>query len=652
MRQLLSPHRLWQVLVDAGIVAFSWWAAFELRFDNGLSSHAGYQHLFNRTILLVVGIKLIVFIAFGFYNRWWRYVSIRDMWATVRGVIVACIVADLTVYLAAPVHGFRLPRSIALTDLILTLMFVAGSRLLARTVMERPGLTMVARGKEVIVVGAGDAGRLIVQEMQRSRMIDYTPIGFVDDDPRKRQTRIMGVRVLGAIDELPRILREHRPDEVLIAMPTVSGDVRRRIFEAAQELRIGVKTLPGLYELISGDLNLAGQIRSVQVEDVLGREQVEVDFHEVAAYLEGHTVLVTGAGGSIGSELCRQIARVRPSRLILVDNAEGPLFEIERELVSERDFTAALPKLIDVKDRKAMRREVFEKYQPTVVFHAAAYKHVAMLETHPLESVRNNVVGTRILCELSAEFGVERFVFISTDKAVNPKTVMGQSKALCEWIVESFGHRRDVATRFVAVRFGNVLNSSGSVIPIFRKQIERGGPVTVTHPEMTRYFMTIPEAVSLVVQAGAIGGRGQVFVLDMGEAVRIVDLAKNMIRLSGKEARLPDDPTSGPRDIRIAFTGSRPGEKIHEELWSDDDSVGETAHPKIMRLSRPPVDPDWLAEHLGELERLADEGDTLEVVGKLRQVVDKPQRLQPPSLSDTGSYVLDLEHGLTPDTNP
>jgi FlaA1/EpsC-like NDP-sugar epimerase len=654
MRRLLSPHRLWQVLVDAGIVALSWWLAFELRFENVWPLPLKYSQLLQRTILLVVVIKLVVFIAFGFYNRWWRYTSIRDMWAIARGVVVACLVADLTVYLVSPVHGFRLPRTIAFTDLILTLMFIAGSRLLARTVMERPG-PMVARGKEVVVVGAGDAGRLIVQEMQRSRMIDYTPIGFVDDDPRKQHTRIMGVRVLGTIDELPRVLREHRPDEVLIAMPSVSGDVRRRIFEAAQELRIVVKTLPGLYELIAGDLNLAGQIRPVQVEDVLGREPVDVDFHEVAAYLEGHTVLVTGAGGSIGSELCRQIARVRPSRLILVDNSEGPLFEIERELVAERDFTAALPKLIDVKDRKAMRREVFEKYQPTVVFHAAAYKHVAMLETHPLESVRNNVVGTRILVELSAEFGVERFVFISTDKAVNPKTVMGQSKALCEWIVESFGHRRDVATRFVAVRFGNVLNSSGSVIPIFRKQIERGGPVTVTHPEMTRYFMTIPEAVSLVVQAGAIGGRGQVFVLDMGEPVRIVDLARNMIRLSGKEARLPDDPMSGPRDIRIAFVGSRPGEKIHEELWSDDDAVGETAHPKIMRLSRPPVDPEWLAEQVAELERLADEGDTLEVVGKLRKVVHEPRRVELPKLSDTGSYVLELdpktEPGVVPDTN-
>ncbi len=647
--RLLSPHRLWQVLVDAAIVAASWWLAFQLRFDHGLPPK--YSQLLNRTILLVLAIKLVVFIAFGFYNRWWRYVSIRDMWAAARGVAAASLVADLTVYLVSPVHGFRLPRSIAATDLLITLALVAGSRLLARTVIERPGLTMVARGKEVVVVGAGDAGRLIVQEMQRSRMLNYTPIGFVDDDPRKWHTRIMGVRVLGTIDELPRVLREHRPDEVLIAMPSVSGEVRRRIVETAQQLRIVVKTLPGLYELIAGDIGLAGQIRPVQVEDVLGREQVEVDFHEVAAYLEGHTVLVTGAGGSIGSELCRQIARVRPSRLILVDNAEGPLFEIERELATERDFTAALPKLLDVKDRKALRREVFEKYQPTVVFHAAAYKHVAMLETHPLESVRNNVVGTRVLVELAAEFGVERFVFISTDKAVNPKTVMGQSKALCEWIVESFGRRRDVSTRFVAVRFGNVLNSSGSVVPIFRKQIERGGPVTVTHPEMTRYFMTIPEAVSLVVQAGAIGGRGQVLVLDMGEPVRIVDLAQNMIRLSGKEPRLPEDPATSSRDVRIAFVGSRPGEKIHEELWTEGEAVGETTHPKILRLSRPPVDPEWLEEQLTELERLAGEGDTLEVVGKLRNIVREPQRIELPNLSDTGSYQLEVEPRVTGDTN-
>jgi len=620
----IGRNRLLQLLADAAIVAVSWVLAFEIRFDHGLPVY--YDTLLRRTILIVVAIKLAVFIMFGFHRRWWRYVSVRDMWSAARGVVVASLVADVTVYFVSPVHGLRLPRSIAAMDLLITLALVAGARLLTRTVMERPHFGVVARGKEVIVVGAGDAGRLVVQEMQRSRLISYTPIGFVDDDPRKRNTRILGVRVLGTMEDLPRIVREYTPDEVLIAIPSASGEIRRLVVEAAQASNVPVKTLPGLYELISGDVNLAGQFRPVQVEDVLGREQVEVDFAQVASYLQGQTVLVTGAGGSIGSELCRQIARVGAARLILVDNAETALFDIERELVDERAFTPAVPKLIDVKDRRALRREVFEKYRPTVVFHAAAYKHVPLMETHPLESVRNNVLATRTVAELSAEFEVERFVLISTDKAVNPKTVMGQSKALCEWIVESLGQRRDVTTRFVAVRFGNVLNSSGSVIPTFRRQIEKGGPVTVTHPDMTRFFMTIPEAVSLVVQAGAIGGRGQVFVLDMGEPVRIVDLAANMIRLSGHEPRLPGEVDAGPRDVRIQFIGSRPGEKIHEQLWSDDEAVGETGHPKIKRLSRAPVDAAWLAEQIGELERLTDEGDTLEVVGKLSAIVRAPRR--------------------------
>jgi len=627
----LGRSRFLQVLADAGIVALSWFLAFELRFDHGLPVY--YNTLLHRTILLVVVIKSAVFLLFGFHRRWWRYVSVRDMWSAARGVIVASLVADVTVYFASPVHNVRLPRSIAVMDLLITLALIAGARLLARTIMERPRFGVVARGKEVIVVGAGDAGRLIVQEMQRSRLLAYTPIGFVDDDERKRNTRILGVRVLGTMGELPRLVREYKPDEVLIAIPSAPGEMRRQVVEAAQAANVPVKTLPGLYELISGDVNLAGQIRPVQVEDVLGREQVEVDFESVAAYLDGQTVLVTGAGGSIGSELCRQIARVRPRRLVLVDNAETSLFEIERELVDERNFTAAVPKLIDVRNRKALRREVFEKYKPTIVFHAAAYKHVPLMETHPLESVRNNVVGTRIVAELSAESGVDRFVLISTDKAVNPKTVMGQSKALCEWIVESLGHRRDVPTRFVAVRFGNVLNSSGSVIPTFRRQIERGGPVTVTHPDMTRFFMTIPEAVSLVVQAGAIGGRGQIFVLDMGEPVKIVDLAANMVRLSGHEPRLPGDTTTTSRDIRIVFVGSRPGEKIHEELWGGDESVGETEHPKIKRLSRPPIDAEWLTSQLQRLEELADEGDTLEVVGKLGGIVREPVREALPTAS-------------------
>ena len=529
----LSRHRLWQLGADAVLVALAWYLAFQLRFDFEVPPY--FDGLLWDTILIVVAIKLVVFVSFGFYQRWWRYVSTRDMWRAVIGVTVASALAAVTIYFAYPVERLRLPRGVALTDLLLLLAFVAGSRLAARTFIERPSRgDLLAHGKEVLIVGAGDAGRLVLNELQKSRQLGLTPIGLIDDDPRKRNMRLHGVRVLGSTDDLPRLLRENRPDEVIIAIPSASGDVRRRVVENARADGVPVRTLPGLYELISGDVNLAGQLRPVQVEDLLGRSPVEVDLDAIASYVRGRTVLVTGAGGSIGSELCRQIARLGAQRLILVDVSERALFEIERELVDERDFSAAFPLLADVGNRAKMR-QVFERYRPEVVFHAAAYKHVPMMEANPVESVRNNVLATKVVADVAIEFGAERFVLISTDKAVNPRAVYGQCKALCEWIVESKGARRDVPTRFVAVRFGNVLGSAGSVIPIFRRQIERGGPVTVTHPDMTRYFMTISEAVSLVVQAGAIGGRGQVFVLDMGEPVRIVDLARNMIRLSGKE---------------------------------------------------------------------------------------------------------------------
>jgi FlaA1/EpsC-like NDP-sugar epimerase len=574
--------------------------------------------MFTRTIWIVLLIQLSVFILFGFYNRWWRYVSTRDMWGAARGVTVACLVSSVVVYFANPVAGVRLPRSVAIMDWLLLLAFVAGARMLARTLMERPTARgLVARGKEVIVVGAGDAAQLIIKELLKSPSLGYTPIGLVDDDPRKKNLRVHNVRVLGTSEELPRILHENRPDEVLIAIPSASGDVRQRIVDITREVGVPVKTLPGIYELISGDHDLAGQIRAVQVEDVLGREPVDVDLPSIAAYVRDATVLVTGAGGSIGAELCRQIARIGCKRLILVDQAETPLFEIERELVSERGFAPSVPVLADVGNRAKMRH-VFERYTPAVVFHAAAYKHVPLMEANPLESVRNNTLATRVIAEVATEFRAERFVLVSTDKAVNPKTVMGQSKALCEWIVEAYGARRDIATRFVAVRFGNVLGSSGSVIPIFRRQIERGGPVTVTHPEMTRFFMTIPEAVSLIVQAGSIGRSGQVFVLDMGEPVSIVDLARNMIRLSGKE---PD------RDVAIEFVGVRPGEKLHEELWGDGESVGDTPHPKILAVTRPSIDAAWLEEELAELERLVAEGETLELVSKLGGMMKEPRRV-------------------------
>jgi FlaA1/EpsC-like NDP-sugar epimerase len=548
------------------------------------------------------------------------------MWGAARGVTVATLVADLIVYFASPVNDIRLPRSVAIMDWLLLLAFVAGSRMLARTIMERPAPgSIVARGREVIVVGAGDAARLVLSEMLKSRSLGYTPIGLIDDDPKKRNMRLHGVRVLGTTDDLRHILGDNRPDEVLIAIPSAAGEVRQKVVEVARDGGVPVKTLPALHELISGDVNLAAQIRPVQVEDVLGREPHTVDFDAMASYLAGETVLVTGAGGSIGAELCRQIARMDPARLVLVDNAERALFEIERELVDERGFPAAHPVLGDAKDRQKMR-QVFMRYRPAVVFHAAAYKHVPLLEANPLEAVRNNVFTTRVVADAAVEFGAARFVLISTDKAANPKNLMGQSKAICEWIVEAYGQRGDLATRFVAVRFGNVLNSSGSVIPIFRRQIAHGGPVTVTHPEMTRYFMTIPEAVSLVVQAGAIGGRGDVFVLDMGDPVRIVDLARNMIRLSGKE---PD------RDVPIEFIGARPGEKLHEELWSDGESVAATGHAKILRATRPPIDTAWLDEELAALQRLVGAGETLELVAKLVAMVHAPRRVTDPARSES-----------------
>ena len=609
----VNRHRIWQLVADAGLIALAWYLAFELRFDQGVPRY--YDTLFRRTILIVIAIKLVVFVLFRFYDRWWRYVSIRDMWSAVRGVTAASLVASLTVYFISPVAQVRLPRSVAVMDWLLLLGLIAGSRLLARSVIERPGTGLVARGKEVLVVGAGDAGQLVIREMQRNRQLGYTPIGLIDDDPRKKNLRIHGVRVLGTTEELAHILRDNRPDEVLIAIPSGSGAARQRIVTVTREGNVPVKTLPALYELISGESDLATQIRPVQVEDVLGREPVDVDLETSASYLQNETVLVTGAGGSIGSELCRQIARLGPQRLILVDQGETALFEIERELVDERGFAPSVPVLADVKSRTKMR-QVFERYKPSVVFHAAAYKHVPLMEANPLESVRNNALGTRVLAETAVEFGAERFVLVSTDKAVNPKTVMGQSKALCEWIVEAYGAREDIAARFLAVRFGNVLGSSGSVIPIFRRQIANGGPVTVTHPEMTRYFMTIPEAASLVIQAGAIGGRGDVFVLDMGEPVGILELARQMVRLSGKE---PD------RDIAVEIVGTRPGEKLHEELWGAGETAVSTSHAKIMRVSGPIVDAVWLQDELEELERLVRAGETLEVVSRLTTMMRAPR---------------------------
>ena len=606
---------MWQVVVDAALVAVAWIISWYVRFDGDWPRYYD-RYLEWDVVVLVVGLMVPVFVLFGFYNRWWRYVSTSDMWSVLRGVVVA-VAFTFLMFTTLEFHPAKVPRGVWVIDFLLLLAFVMGARLLTRTLIERPSTgALVARGKEVLVVGAGDAAQLILREMLRNPSLGYTPIGLVDDDPRKKNLRLHGVRVLGTTSDLRDLVRDRRPDELLIAIPSASGDVRERIVEVARAEKVPVKTLPGLHELIAGEFSLAGQIRPVEVEDLLGREPVDADLESIAGYLTGEVVLVTGAGGSIGSELCRQIARVGPTRLVLVDNGEPGLFEIERELVDEREFHATAAVLADVGNTTKIR-QVFEKYRPAVVFHAAAYKHVPLIEANPLEAVRNNTLATRAVADIAAEFGAKRFVLVSTDKAVNAKTVMGQSKALCEWIVEAWGHREDIATKFCGVRFGNVLGSSGSVVPIFRKQIARGGPVTVTHPEMTRFFMTIPEAVQLIVQAGAIGGRGQIYVLDMGTPVKIVDLAETMIRLSGKEP--------GP-EIAIDFVGARPGEKLHEELWSDGETVTPSDHEAINLVTRPPIDRRWLEDELDELARLVDAGETLEVVGRLTNVVGRPRR--------------------------
>ena len=510
-----------------------------------------------------------------------------------------------------------LPRGVIAFDFVFTLLALIAARALARTIFERPrpGF-LLPTGREVLVVGAGEAGQLVVREMQKKRSLGYSPTRLLDDDPRKQGMRLEGVRVEGKTTDLDEILESSPPDEVVIAMPGAEPGVRQRIVDVCRRRGVPVKTVPGVNELLDGDLDLLERLRAVQVEDVLGRAPVQLDLAAIGGYLTGRTVLVTGAGGSIGSELCRQIGRLSPHRLVLIDHAEDNLFEVERSL-HERGVPGVIPIIADVKDTRRMAA-ILELHAPTVLFHAAAYKHVPMMESNPAEAIRNNALATRDLAELARDAGIERFVLISTDKAVNPSTIMGASKALCEWVMEAAAQAGN-GTRFIAVRFGNVLGSSGSVIPIFQRQIAAGGPVTVTDPRMTRYFMTIPEAAQLVVQAGGVGQSGDVFVLDMGDPVRIVDLAHDMIRLSGKEP----DVENG---IRVQIVGIRPGEKLDEKLFADDENVEVTHHSKLRRARRGPIDGAWLSSRLAQIDLLLASGRDEEAVELALDTTHSPVR--------------------------
>jgi FlaA1/EpsC-like NDP-sugar epimerase len=619
MHRLNHPvyrSRSLQVAADALLVALAFFLAFRLRFlDDTGGIPDRYQTLLWQSMFFVVVGKLIVFAAFGLYQKWWRYVTGGDFAGILRAVAVSSAILVVTFTVVQPFDD-NLPRSVAVMDFLLTLTLVAGARLAVRLIVERPSRgSRVPRGSEVLVIGAGSGGQMVVRELQLNPNLGKTAIGFVDDDRRKRGMRMLGLKVLGSTDEIEDILDETEPDEVVIAIPSAPGTLRAKVVAPCREREIRVRTLPTVFELLRGGVQLNRQLREVQVEDVLGREPIVVELDRVGAYLHDRIVLVTGAGGSIGSELCRQIARVGPRLLVMLDHAEDNLFQIDREMVEERHFTSVEAVLADSKEPARML-EVMQRFKPSVVFHAAAYKHVPLMEANPLEAVRNNAIATRITAETAAASKVERFVLVSTDKAVNPKTVMGASKAMAEWIVEAAGHRHP-HTRFVSVRFGNVLASSGSVVPIFRSQIERGGPVTVTHPEMTRYFMTIPESVQLVIRAGDIGaGKGEVFVLDMGEPIKIVDLAHNMIRLAGYEPE---------KDIAIDFTGPRPGEKLHEELFGDGERSQPTAAKRILRAVREtPLDTGWVERTLDGLENLILTGDEADLAERVVELITAP----------------------------
>jgi FlaA1/EpsC-like NDP-sugar epimerase len=621
----LTRRSLLQLALDGTLVAFAYYLAFQLRFDNGPTGY--YATLLHRTVWWVLGGGAIVLVLSRVYQRRWRYSSQRDFETVARAVVVIVLLTVVGVETLRPVQHYAerhtaegikevatatvgLPNGVIVLFALLCLLFLIGVRVLARMVYERRPLVALRAGRRdersVLIVGAGDGGRLVLREIARNRGLGLAPVGFLDDDPGKRGLRIDGVRVRGDTQaDLPRVLDEARPDEVLIAIPSAPGSTRARVVRECRPRGISVRTLPTVFELLQDQGTLARQMREVRVEDVLGREPVHMELDRVGAYLAEEIVLVTGAGGSIGAELSRQIARVGPRKLVLLDHAEDNLFRIERELLEERHVQPSVltSVLADCKEEERMR-EVFSEHRPTTVFHAAAYKHVGLMECNPVEAVRNNAIATRVVAHVAGQLGARRFVLVSTDKAVDPATVMGASKALAEFALDAAAARHP-DTRFGAVRFGNVLGSSGSVVPIFERQIARGGPVTVTDERMTRYFMTIPEAVQLIIRSGSLrGGQdatgAEIFVLDMGEPVRILDLARAMIELSGL--------TPG-RDIEIEIVGRRAGEKLGEQLFNDHERPRPTAAEKIMLAERVPMRAEAVETMFDEIGLLVLEGD-------------------------------------------
>jgi FlaA1/EpsC-like NDP-sugar epimerase len=576
--KLKNPSRFfvrnrYVLMVDVALTLLGVLGSFALRLN--LGEIPFYFPAALTMMVVAVAVKIPIYYFFGLYRRWWAYASVSELKLIASAVTTASFAASV-VMLALFESGFvqpGMPRSALGIDWLLSLVFIGGSRFALRILAEPSPLPDKRKARRALIVGAGDAGALVVREMTKNPQLNTIPIGFLDDDPQKQAHEIYGIPVLGKLSDLAHILSSRRVDEVIVAIPSAPGKVVRMVAETCREKGIPSRTMPGLYELIGGKVSVS-RLREVEISDLLRREPAHLDDDRVGTALTGKRVLVTGAGGSIGRELCRQAARWAPAELILLGHGENSIFEALLELKADYPSLRLIPVIADVRDLPRLRH-IFAAHRPEVVFHAAAHKHVPLMETNIPEAVTNNVLGTKNLIEVSLESKVARFVLISTDKAVRPSSVYGATKRLSEML--TLRAARQSGRVFTVVRFGNVLGSRGSIIPIFKKQIAQGGPVTVTHPEMRRFFMTIPEAVYLVLQASSMGQGGEVFVLNMGEQVKILDLAKDLIRLSGLEPG---------RDIEIVFTGIRQGEKLSEELWEEGTPYEKTAHPDIFRLGQ------------------------------------------------------------------
>lgn len=610
---MLSLRNRHFFLIDLVLLPATAVLAFVLRLDMiGLEAYADSILLF---VVVSVPVKLITFYAMGLYRHLWQYASVGELLKIALATAVSeAVIVFLFFFVALPLSGIQgFPRSIPFIDGLLTLLAVGGPRLAARLARQNREQTQrrgrLVREKKVLIMGAGSAGAMIANEMRSNPQLGLVPVGFLDDDGRKHGLWIQGVPVFGGRERIPEIAQEYQVAEVIIAIPTAPGSAIREILAACSQAGVPARTVPGLFDILSGQASVS-QIRDVDIEDLLRREPVQTDTSSVEAMLRNCRVLVTGAGGSIGGELCRQIANCSPEALILVGHGENSIFGIANELIQVWPDLPIETVIADVRDLGRLH-QVFLTHRPETIFHAAAHKHVPLMESNVAEAVTNNVQGTANLLHLAEAHRVGRFVLVSTDKAVNPSSVMGATKRVAELLLQASARRSK--RPYVAVRFGNVLDSRGSVVPLFRTQISRGGPVTITHPEVHRYFMTIPEAVQLVLQASALGQGGEVFALDMGEPIRIVDLARDLIHLSGLEVG---------EDIDIVYTGLRPGEKLSEEVFLASEEYVPTRHGKIFASPNGLYDSiSALEQAVGELIPLAQWGDEGRIRAKLKEIV-------------------------------